>query len=415
MLVRHSRTKDNHMIERISSFTNEVGTRQRFVNRRGYYRGTYYNTDLSGELNCNYMSLAEVSGKPAPFKEHGPRSNFNYARYVQKIMYDRVGKIEHYSADPNPYTGVPPLYNYTEDYFVTQNYAPLSFVPSAPGERDNALDASVVKALNHLASQKAAIGESLATARQTINMLSSSVQRLARVLLALKSGRPQMIPQILGLGKHGGGNSHTLADYWLQYSYGWKPLMSDIHDLQALVHRDLSNAIYVAGRATVPYNASGHMYWGPFWDNPWTVEGSVRTVVIGKIESKALYLLNSASLINPLTILWEVLPWSFAIDWFVPIGQTLEAATAAVGLIEMGGYHSEIKGGTLKMKRLPDPVGSNLYGWHRCTVGPELLQKEFSFARTAFVNWPKTRLFVDDTPYSTPRALNALALVRQLT
>jgi hypothetical protein len=38
----------------------------------------------------------------------------------------------------------------------------------------------------------------------------------------------------------------------------------------------------------------------------------------------------------------------------------------------------------------------------------------FGFQRIALTGFPYARFYADLTPYSTPRALNALALVRQI-
>jgi hypothetical protein len=52
--------------------------------------------------------------------------------------------------------------------------------------------------------------------------------------------------------------------------------------------------------------------------------------------------LDSLSLTNPAEILWELLPWSFAIDWFLPIGIWLNNYTLAQRL-SGSGYRTQIK------------------------------------------------------------------------
>jgi hypothetical protein len=48
--------------------------------------------------------------------------------------------------------------------------------------------------------------------------------------------------------------------------------------------------------------------------------------------------LNQTGFTNPINLLWELLPFSFVADWFLPIGNYLEALTAWNGLEFLDGY-----------------------------------------------------------------------------
>jgi hypothetical protein len=49
---------------------------------------------------------------------------------------------------------------------------------------------------------------------------------------------------------------------------------------------------------------------------------------------------NSIGLLNPLTIAWEVLPFSFVVDWFVNIGDCIAEAGAFNGVTILDGGFS---------------------------------------------------------------------------
>jgi len=130
-----------------------------------------------------------------------------------------------------------------------------------------------------------------------------------------------------------------------------------------------------------------------------------------KLQGPELAYLNTFGLINPFSIAWELVPWSFAIDWFVPVGATLEAITATVGLDFWGGRITTRR--DYKMKRTYVP--GRRTAWRVCEDIGEYKEQGFGFQRTALTSFPAPQLYADLTPYSTTRALNALALVHGLT
>jgi hypothetical protein len=48
--------------------------------------------------------------------------------------------------------------------------------------------------------------------------------------------------------------------------------------------------------------------------------------------------LETLGLLNPLSLAWELLPYSFVIDWFLPIGDYLAATTASAGMTWVNGW-----------------------------------------------------------------------------
>jgi hypothetical protein len=115
--------------------------------------------------------------------------------------------------------------------------------------------------------------------------------------------------------------------------------------------------------------------------------------------------------VNPLSIAWEVIPFSFVVDWFIPVGQVLEACTATMGLSFVDSWTSEHLGYTLQSK---GNLG-RLNAWDVCIDEGSYLEKGYDFYRGARDSFPAPEFYADITPYSTPRALNALAVVHQLT
>jgi hypothetical protein len=56
------------------------------------------------------------------------------------------------------------------------------------------------------------------------------------------------------------------------------------------------------------------------------------------VSNPNLYLANKLGFVNPGVIAWELVPFSFVIDWFVPVGNFLSQWTDFVGLTLQKAY-----------------------------------------------------------------------------
>ena len=50
-----------------------------------------------------------------------------------------------------------------------------------------------------------------------------------------------------------------------------------------------------------------------------------------RVTNQNAYLANRVGMINPATVAWELVPFSFAIDWFLPVTSFLDSYTDQVG------------------------------------------------------------------------------------
>ena len=136
--------------------------------------------------------------------------------------------------------------------------------------------------------------------------------------------------------------SDVLANSWLELQFGWLPLLQDIYKV-----------IDILGPKVEPNTASTvlgfHGYATKESSNcvqsaspPNTTMNSQKTIVKSgyhayyRISNPTLYRLNTLGLINPASIAWEIVPFSFVADWFLPIGDYLESLTEDAGLTLIG-------------------------------------------------------------------------------
>jgi hypothetical protein len=146
-------------------------------------------------------------------------------------------------------------------------------------------------------------------------------------------------------------------------------------------------------------------------DVTWQNDYEVRVFLVYKLLSPVLAEMSSLGLINPAEIVWELLPYSFVVDWFVPVSAWLSALTADVGF-------SFLTGGYSNKAEIRAPVVSGATGFsngsitHYDLVSPSYFGRNKAFVRTCFEGSPVPGFYVKN-PLSFTHVANAAALLKQ--
>lgn len=135
-------------------------------------------------------------------------------------------------------------------------------------------------------------------------------------------------------------------ELWLEYNYGWKPLLSDIYTL--------ANSMFTVP----PYYLSRNveLEFAPakgkreYWGSEYTYVTTTSTFVTAKaratgyitVDEPAMYSLAQMGITNPAAVIWESVPFSFVADWFLPIGDYINQMGAINGL-NFSGYNITAK------------------------------------------------------------------------
>jgi len=167
----------------------------------------------------------------------------------------------------------------------------------------------------------------------TLDMISSTAARIARSIRSLKHGNITDAARHLGVSPRSGSKharpvtTRDMADAWLELQYGWSPLLQDVHDAaQALaVNLNPPNQI----RHTVTYPKGDDVK--EIYPDPSIApaiyqsycQRTARTSIIVVLQEQ-LSLPRQLGLLDPASVAWEVLPFSFICDWFIPIGTYLD-------------------------------------------------------------------------------------------
>lgn len=147
-------------------------------------------------------------------------------------------------------------------------------------------------------------------------------------------------------------NMVEFAEAWMEYRYGWRLLMYDLEEANEAVEKASNRILHSLQRrtahrqfshkSTIAYD-SGNCYWG---DNVSTVYADVHTDHLSKIVVddrvgagvRSSFFHNVT--INPFLTAWEIIPYSFIIDWFVNVGDNIGAHTPTLGRSLVYLWHS---------------------------------------------------------------------------
>lgn len=298
-------------------------------------------------------------------------------------------------------------------------------VPSAnPKAQDRALHRLIDKSGNQI---NANLAQDLAQIGQTTRLIGDTARRLANTMKELKKGNlPKAIETLYTPGspkfRRNGGptKSKSTANNWLEMQYGWKPLLMDVRgSMEALARYNLANTYIhrVSASATVKSKSSSPLLAPggalPVVGKLMTEDSSTYKYIMRyKLQDRLTAFLAQTGFTNPVNLAWEILPYSFVIDWFLPIGPYLETLSAWDGMQFVDGCTVSFTRrrvlGVLSFngKRTANPAELGY------TVKGTYSSEYVVLSRGKLTSFPSGRFPQFKNPLSTTHALNGLALLR---
>lgn len=180
--------------------------------------------------------------------------------------------------------------------------------------------------------QKVNLAQTFAEFGQAQKMFANNATIIAKSLSSLRRGDYKNVFRLLGIPRK--QLRGTISNRWLELQYGWMPLLSDLHGLveevQAGFERPRTRKINVRVKEEDSGSSESGLI-SPFNVRPvmdWNSSTVVKVVVYLRQDSSTA---SRLGVTNPINLAWELLPYSFVIDWFIPIGNWLNSLDAMIG------------------------------------------------------------------------------------
>lgn len=249
------------------------------------------------------------------------------------------------------------------------------------------------------------LGVALGEAGETCSFVANALVAVARSYKQLRRGHLSgALRTLAGAQKRKGQVFDPTAyasNQWLAYSYGLRPLLSDVHDAVDLLDRGLRKEKIFKVRSSIARTFQVENIWYYYGD---AMEGRVRASgrLVVKINNPTLYSLEQLGLVNPLAVAWELVPFSFVVDWFAPVGTYLTNIIPPQGVSVVRGSVSFKGEGTYRAwTDIPA-------GWHTY-----LRQRERFRYRKILTDFPAFRFRIPDISLNQSQVASALSLLYQ--
>jgi hypothetical protein len=315
-----------------------------------------------------------------------------------------------------------PTGEYSEYFGPTRSGtgALVYFKPS--NAQNDAMDNSISsKLLTKIKSQHVNIGNFIAERKQMMDMFSDTANRCARAFRSLKRGNIPGAFRALACQPSGKVNPRqSAANNWLALQYGWLPLISDVYGAAQQMTDTLNNRLKkpVYHRAvaterlhdeTVHISPSGQDCVGATAHCEFIQD--TRGVITYVVDVEDLALLGRVGLANPLAIAWEALPYSFIVDWALPIGNWINTLDATLGCTFVDGSRSRTLRSVFQWENKHTYTSGNFqYNYLGCQGDG----RWFEYLRQPFFNgFPPVTAPQFKDPISKGHVANALALLSQ--
>lgn len=245
------------------------------------------------------------------------------------------------------------------------------------------------------------LGQTLGEAPETVRFILGKAEQVLKLYRAVRKGDASGIHNALrkfkafkampsskrrkAIRKFASNARKDAAGTWLQLQFAWKPLLADIDDATRILADGLSQSDILTASAEGKTSCPAPLpdVQPKIFNFTWSGEHSVEVKVTYKITNPLLYDLEKLGLLNPLSLAWELVPLSFVIDWFLPIGNFLQALTQPFGISFSTGYRTSVLTWNYNVD-FTHQKNQRFTGGKKANVGGEL----FCFRRQVYNGFP---------------------------
>lgn len=315
----------------------------------------------------------------------------------------------------------------------TGTYTVPGWMPVLTSCRDNGLRDYIYSQMEadllpKIKDQKVNLAAAFGEARQTADLLAGAATSIYKSFKALRSGNlpgavraltgSTAVPNNVNRAFRREVNSSArqrAANTWLQLQYGWKPLLSDVYGSAEQCAKSLNRPRLTKVSTSKQYSSSTSFTYQVGLNSLLTAKEVYSDKFRGKmtcvfsVDSAAARTMTEIGVTNPALVAWELLPYSFVVDWFLPIGSWLGNidATANCNLVN--------RTNSFKYEHRCDFIvtggADSSYTYDTSMIAsPEILELE----RERSIFWPSNNFPEFKNPLSLSHVANSLALLQQV-
>ena len=281
-------------------------------------------------------------------------------------------------------------------------------LPETPASLDSFTQERLYSKLRSLAYDNMQLGADIGELHQTIDLIKTSVNMARHPIASLG--------KLMKRTGRGGARSllKDVNDAFLQFTYGVKPLMQTVFDACEVAAKPFPRHRVRAG---VKYSYIPPAYYNSAW--PSSQDAMYQCVEYSgvysggftvQLQNPNLFAVEQMGLLNPASIAWELTPFSFVVDWFIPVGKFINSFSDYAGCSLTNNYQTFFARGNgykviinrVDSERNPLP---NIRGDYRTvicerTVGP--------------LTFPHKRMIDLKTDQSRTHIMNGISLILSL-
>lgn len=270
--------------------------------------------------------------------------------FLSGIKYARSHNVAHFHAgfEPKPGTNI----TCAQSHYISGNHGVISGVANLPIGKPDASDPTLITVADNKAKalfvQKLREtqttfqgGVFVGELKETLHLLVSPAKTLREGLSAylgtLKKRRRQV--RKVSPKRRLSVARRVIADTWLEYAFGWRPLLADINDAcktlaaaQASIH-ETWRPVSARGRDDIRGSGSqqvfgvGGLSVYAVYDTLNRKEVVYRGSVGMSHVQPGIWRHSGFSLEDFVPTVWELIPYSFLVDYFTNIDDIISAAT----------------------------------------------------------------------------------------
>lgn len=358
----------------------------------------YVNDSIQSFENVIIASRESRRPKPSRFlPSNGTRSVFSVDRHTT-LKTGKIGK----ELDWRPYS---PTY-YREVYGSNiENQNDIINRSALIGLEDQ-LPVIRNKIRQEIISSKGQLAVDLIELGKTKALLESSAIGLLQAYRDLRAGRS--FRRFVRDMRKEGFNSY-LGRKWLEYIYGWAPTVSGAFETAEILSKRFQTGSIVTGKVgnTARIRIQRRMDYGT--EDVFCVSRA-KGYYQYTIKDPKLLQLTQLGFTNPLSIAWELLPWSFVLDWFVDVGGYINRMDFALGISDIWYQYAVQRRCQVYLDYERAPYIGYLNPEDHCIA---VANNKTSFRSTPSSDLPNSFMGVKKFTNETVRLTSAVALLNQ--